>query len=132
MIPRWLTPWLRPKSTTATGLPWGITSEDVAALKALRASPQWPRYERILAAVAEGQATEFAAGLPHDRYLYACGALSAFRRVYTLVDDLIETATRLETATNDHTRRTAADRVLADPFVNTSWWGATGTARREH
>lgn len=126
-------PWKRKKVDAASGLPWGISPQDIAALRALRASPQWAHYLKIVDQVAESQATEFVTGLSHERYLFACGALSTFRRVYTLVDDLIETATRLENATNDRTRRAAAADLTSDPFVNTSWWGSERSpGRREH
>jgi hypothetical protein len=83
--------------------------------------------------VAEQQAAELVSGLSHDRYLFACGALTALRRVYTLVDDLIATATKLEEITNARTSDSASRaQRAASTFVNTPWydgWRAETLAR---
>lgn len=132
---RWLMPWLRKRpQDQASGLPWGLTAQEIQALRVLESTPSWPHFLRVLERVAEVQASELASGLSHDRYLFACGALSAYRRAYTLVPDLIETATRLENATNAR-QRSAARAVLdaPSPFVNSAWWDAASPdARREH
>ena len=79
----------------------------------------------MLARLGEQQAAELATGLVHDRYLFACGALTALRRVYTVVDDVLVAATQLKDHTDARTRTAArADQRAASTFVNTPWYDA--------
>ena len=122
LVSRWLTAWLRRKPD-ATNLPLGLAAQDLEALDALRASPHWPRYLRTLERLAETQAAELASGVPHGRYLFACGALTALRRTYTLVDDLLAAGTTLKETTDARSRDTARRTARnAATFVNTPWY----------
>lgn len=89
----------------------------------LQSTPQWPHFLAALSKLAEAQANELTTGLSHDRYLFVCGALTALRRTYTLVDDLVAASSQLqeisdarERSTADHTARRAAS------FLNTPWY----------
>jgi hypothetical protein len=121
-IADWLMAWRR-RRLPATTLPLGVTEQDLEALKALRAHPHWKHYVAVLERVAEAQASELASALPHDRYLFTCGSLTALRRVYTLVDDLLASASKLQEMT-DARQRNAADAAArtARTFVNTPWY----------
>lgn len=118
----WLMPWRR-KASPPTELPLGLDQEHIQALSQLRSTPAWPRYLAVLERLGEQQAAELASGLPHDRYLFASGALTALRRVFTLADDLIAAS---ETIKEHHNARDAkqlrAARRHADTFVNTPWY----------
>lgn len=73
--------------------------------------------------MGEQQAAELTSGLPHDRYLFTSGALTALYRVFRLVDDLIAATEKLEALTNDRTKRDRARDVRhANTFVNTPWY----------
>lgn len=118
---RWLMRWRKPAAVSPR--PLGLTDSELAALKALRSTPHWPLYLAVLEKVGEHQASELASGLSHDRYLFACGSLTALRRVFTLVDDLIASATKLEELVDDRTRDTARRAARnAASFVNTPWY----------
>ena len=129
-LSRWLTPWLskrKPASPQDSPLPLGISAAELAALKALKSTPHWPHFCRVLGALAEAQSAELVAGQPHDRYLFLCGALHALRRVYTLADDLIAAATTSEEIADARDRDTARRAARhAAAFVNTPWWDAAG------
>lgn len=89
----------------------------------LSATPAWPRYLAVLERLGEQQASTLASGLPHDQYLFMAGALTALRRVYTLADDVIVAATKLEEITDVRTRSAAvANARHAATFVNTPWY----------
>lgn len=121
LFSRWLTTW-RPR-VAPSGLPYHLTADQVAALQALRSRPEWKVYSELLTRVGEQQASQFAAGLDHDKYLFSCGALTAVRRIFTLVDDLLATVAKLEEIKDDRTRAAAksASRYAAS-FVNTPWY----------
>lgn len=136
MLPSWLTSWTRkPNQAAPSPLPLGISEADLAALKALRSTQAWPRYLQVLARLGEQQASELASGLPHDRYLFASGALTALRRVYTLVDDIVAAATKIEELEHARDRKSARNAARhADTFVNTPWydgWRADATSPTE-
>ena len=77
----------------------------------------------MLERLGETQAGELSSGLPHDRYLFTAGTLTALRRVYTLVDDLIVAATNLEGTQHDRNRKAAEQSARrAAGFVNTPWY----------
>lgn len=129
---RWLTPWLRKRPTAAgSPLPLGLSPQAVQSLKVLQSTPQWPHFLAALEALAEQQASEVASGLPHDRYLFASGALTALRRVYTLVDDLIATAANLKEISDARERQFAsAEQRRASSFLNTPWYDGWRRAER--
>ena len=127
-VVRWLLRWRR--KSAPTQLPLGLSDVDIEGLKHLVASPHWKHYERALNALCEQQASELATGLAHDRYLFACGALTALRRVYTVVDDVLVAATQLKDHTDARTRNAArADQRAASTFVNTPWYDAAFARR---
>jgi hypothetical protein len=116
-----MAPWRR--KHTPSALPLGVSPQDLEALRALRAHPHWKHYAALLERVAEAQAAELASALPHDRYLFTCGALTALRRVSSLVDDLLASASKLQEMTDARTRNTAdAAARTARTFVNTPWY----------
>ena len=120
--PEWLSRWLarKPRHSAA---PLGLEAQQVSALKALAATPAWTHYLQALQAVAEQQAAELASGLPHDKYLFTCGALHALRRAYTLIDDVV-TATQNITELTDARQRASAERErrARNVFLNTPWY----------
>jgi len=118
---RWMTKWLR--KTPRTALPLGLSETEVEALKALTSSPHWPHYSRALEALAESQFNELAGGMPHDRYLFTCGALYALRRCYQFPDDVLTAVTSLKEI-NDVRSRATAEREsrTRNTFLNTPWW----------
>ena len=120
ILTKWLMAWRR---KTQGAYPLGTSEQEISALKVLRSTPQWQRYLRVLERVGEQQASEVASGLAHDRYLFACGALNAIRRVYTLVDDVLATAAQTQEIANAR-QRTDADRAArtASTFLNTPWY----------
>lgn len=73
--------------------------------------------------MAEQQANELASGLPHDKYLFASGALTALRRIYTLTDDILAAAATLKELDDDRTEheRRSAERA-STRFLNTPWY----------
>jgi hypothetical protein len=122
MLRNWLTNLLRRKPQ-ASPLPLGLSETEVQALKQLAGSPHWKHYLRALEATCERQVAELASGLPHDRYLFTCGALYALRRLYTLTDDVLAvTQTIKETA--DARQRASAERQgrASNVFLNTPWY----------
>ncbi len=121
-ITHWFMPW-KPRKAVEPGLPLGLTEQDLDAFRALRASAHWSRYVALIERLGEQQASTLATGLPHEKYLFASGALTALRRVYTLVDDVIATATNIEELAHARDRKSAAAAVRhADTFVNTPWY----------
>ena len=74
--------------------------------------------------MAETQgASVLASGLDHDKYLFSCGALTALRRIYTLVDDLVASAANLKEISDARSRTDAsAEQRRASTFVNTPWF----------
>ena len=124
MFSRWLTSLLR-RRAPASALPLGLSETEVQALKTLQAAPAWKHYLRALEAVAERQAAELASGLPHDRYLFACGALYALRRLYTLTDDVLAVTSTIKEI-SDVRQRANAERTgnASSVFLNTPWWDA--------
>jgi hypothetical protein len=121
-IRRWLMPW-RPRKQSTSGLPLGLDQQDIDALTTLRAFPQWSRYIAVIERLGEQQASALATGLPHEKYLFASGALTALRRVYTLADDLIAAATNIEELAHARDRKLARSAArYADTFVNTPWY----------
>lgn len=129
VVSRWLFRWRHKKA--ASSLPLGLTEHDIQGLRQLIASSSWKHYVRALDALGEQQAAEFASGLPHDKYLFTAGALTALRRVYTLADDLIAATTRAEELSNARDRVTEQRTArYAAGFVNTPWydsWRANDT-----
>lgn len=118
---KWLT--LGRKSAPESPYPLGVTEADIQALSALRATSHWPRYLAVLTRLGEQQASELTSGLPHDKYLFTAGAFTALRRVFTLTDDLIAAATKIEELSNARDRTNAARVVRnATSFVNTPWY----------
>ena len=121
-IVRWLMPW-RPRKQSTAGLPLGLEPQDIDAIAALRASAHWPRYIAVIERLGEQQAVTLTSGLPHEKYLFASGALTALRRVYTLADDLIAAATNIEELAHARDRKSAVNAARhADTFVNTPWY----------
>lgn len=122
ILHRWLLRWTR-KRPAPSKLPLGLSENDIQGIRQLVASPSWKHYVRALEALGEQQAAEFSSGLPHDKYLFASGALTALRRVFTLADDLIAAASTLEEHTNarEHLAARHAARH-ASTFVNTPWF----------
>lgn len=119
---RWLHKWLKRKPAQSD-LPLGLTETQIQGLKQVTSSPSWPHYLAALEALADQQTNELASGLPHDRYLFTCGALYALRRAYTLADDIVTLTRNLkeihdvrERANAEHQQRTAS------AFINTPWW----------
>jgi hypothetical protein len=76
-----------------------------------------------LEAVFEQQARHLASGLPHDQYLFTCGALYAIQRIYNLPQDILNAVTSAEEFDNVR-KRSDADRLrrAANTFVSTPWW----------
>ena len=122
ILTRWITNWRR-RTSPPTGMAYGLNSNELEALRILRASPQWAHYATLLERIGEQQASELVSGLAHDRYLFASGALTALRRVFTLVDDLLVSASKLEEIT-DARNRTAAEHAAraSRAFLNTPWY----------
>lgn len=119
---RWIMSWRR-KSAQPSPLPLGVTEAELSALTMLRASPHWPHFLRVLERLGEQQASTLASGVSHEKYLFASGALTALRRVYTLVDDLIAAATNIEELAHARDRKSARNAARhADTFVNTPWY----------
>ena len=121
MCSRWLTRWLRKAPRSA--LPLGLSETEVEALRAVVSTPHWPHYLRALEALADSQLSELAGGLPHDRYLFTCGALFAIRRCYQFPDDVLTAVTSLKEI-NDVRSRATAEREsrTRNTFLNTPWW----------
>ena len=114
--------WRR-KPATPSPLPLGVSETELAALQALRASAHWPHFLRVLERLGEQQASTLASGVVHEKYLFASGALTALRRVYTLADDLIAAATNIEELAHARDRKSARSAArYADTFVNTPWY----------
>lgn len=121
-VTRWLMPW-KPRKQSTSGLPLGLEQPDIDALKALRASAHWARYIAVIERLGEQQASTLVSGVAHEKYLFASGALTALRRVYTLADDLIAAATNIEELAHARDRHVAdANAKYADTFVNTPWY----------
>lgn len=115
-------PWRR-KPAAPSPLPLGITEVELQALSTLRTSPQFAHFLRVIERLGEQQASTLASGVPHEKYLFASGALTALRRTYTLVDDIIAAATQVEEHKNARERKSADNaRRHADTFVNTPWY----------
>lgn len=131
-IAKWFMSWT-PRRPSTSGLPFGIEQHEIDAIDALRSSPHWPHYLAMLERLGEQQASTLASGVDHDKYLFASGALTALRRVYTLADDLIAAANNLKEQQHARDRKLdAADRRHADTFVNTPWydsWRADSVGR---
>ncbi len=122
-VVRWLTAWRQKRAPVASPYPLGLIEQDIEALRALRESPHWKRYIGVLERLGEQQAATLSSGLDHNKYLFACGALTAIRRVYSLVDDLLAGATQIKELQNDRTKREhVAARRVANTFVNTPFY----------
>jgi hypothetical protein len=93
------------------------------AIRHLRSTPQWPRYLAVLERVAEQQASVLVSGLDHDKYLFGCGALTATRRIFTLVDDLMVAADNLKEIQDDRSRTARrAEQRRASTYLNTPFY----------
>ena len=121
---KWLAKWLH-REPPASRLPLGLTEREVEALQWLVSTPQWPHFLRALEALAASQLSELTNGLAHDRYLFACGALTALRRVATFPVDVLASTANLKEIDNVRSRTDAArQQRTANAFLNTPWWDA--------
>lgn len=120
---QWFANLFQRKRAVTTELPLGLTAQDIDSLKALRVSPHWKHFTTALERLGEQQAAELASGLPHDKYLFASGAFTALRRVYTLADDLIAAAAHLKEHSNARDAKHAdLNARHAASFVNSPWY----------
>jgi len=87
-----LFPRIRSKPSETPALPFSSSLQEVAHLKALRASPEWPHLQALLERVAQAEYDRLGTGLPYEEYLAQCGAYQAARRAVDLIDTLIEKA----------------------------------------
>lgn len=103
--------------------PLGLEVQQVEALRRLRQSPHWPHYQQLLETVTLNNVEQLLHALPHDQYLFYCGAVFACRRLMELPDAILAKVHDLEDHANARTESQAAhERARADTFLNTPFW----------
>lgn len=80
---------------------WGVSDPELEHLLALRQSPAWATWEKVLDRVWQAEAERLVEGLPHDEYLKVAGAVHALRRIAGLVDAIL-THDAERTVAHDH------------------------------
>ena len=106
-------------------LPLGLAEPEVAALRLLLQSPQYPAYSALLERVLAQQVETLLSALPHDQYLFYCGAVYATRRLIELPADILSKVTDLKEHANARERAAANARDAQGlAFLNTPWWDA--------
>ena len=97
----------------------------MAALRLLLQSPQYPAYSALLERVLAQQVETLLSALPHDQYLFYCGAVYATRRLIELPADILSKVTDLKEHANARERAAANARDAQGlAFLNTPWWDA--------
>ena len=97
----------------------------MAALRLLLQSPQYLAYSALLERVLVQQVETLLSALPHDQYLFYCGAVYATRRLIELPADILSKVTDLKEHANARERAAANARDAQGlAFLNTPWWDA--------
>ena len=105
--------------------PWGLQAQEVAALRQLLQSPQYPHYLALLERVLCTQLERLVSALPHDQYLFQCGVVYATRRLIELPHDILSKVNDLKEHANARSRAAANARdAQGAAFLNTPWWDA--------
>jgi len=105
--------------------PLGLEVQEVAALRQLLQSPQYPHYLALLERVLCTQLERLVSALPHDQYLFQCGVVYATRRLIELPDQITAKVTELEAHANARNRAANNARdARGAAFLNTPWWDA--------
>ena len=112
-------------SPEAPQAPLGLEVQEVAALRQLLQSPQYPHYLALLERVLCTQLERLVSALPHDQYLFQCGVVYATRRLIELPDQITAKVTELEAHANARERAANNARdARGAAFLNTPWWDA--------
>ena len=113
-------------SPEAPQAPLGLEVQEVAALRQLLQSPQYPHYLALLERVLLQNVEQLFRALPHDQYLFYCGVVFATRRLIELPTDILAKVTELEAHANARHRATANARdAQGAAFVNTRFTGVS-------
>ena len=112
ILKRWSQTWVR-KALPALreeqgGRPWGLTPDQVAALRILVSTPQWKTYCDLLASVAETHLRELCQPLDDRNTMFTRGALYAIRRCALMPEEI---------ATHEDQRK-AHDRTRRDADID--------------
>src|SRR5438445_8054302 len=131
LLKQWFRPIRSPRSSAGASqerpeaLPLGLEVQEVAALRQLLQSPQYPHYLALLERVLCTQLERLVSALPHDQYLFQCGVVYATRRLIELPDQITAKVTELEAHANARERAANNARdARGAAFLNTPWWDA--------
>ena len=75
-------------------LPLGLEVAEVAALRQLLQSPQYPHYLAVLERALAAHIDRLLQAQPHDSYLFTCGVVYATRRLIELPHDILAKVTK--------------------------------------